>query len=359
MNPDLSPIGGPSAWRGAELAARGFWPRRMTGAEVAGLVEAATMAREAGLAPPGFGRERFAIPALAPLLADVARELEHGAGVVRLAGLPVESIPAADLKRLFWGLCCNIGTPLLQNTTGEVLAEVKDETGQGIAVTGGGPGPVPSARARSRSTGPLRFHTDKCDVLALLCASNGIAGGVSRVVSTVAIQDEMARRRPDLLALLYQDYWRMRPGDEEGSEGFHGKNRVFPMPVFARGPGGGFTSQYSRTYVEMAQEVEGVPRMSPAQVEALDMLAALAEELCAEAPFTPGDIQFLNQHVTYHGRTAYADDAGSGRHRVLQRIWLAVPDSRALPEGHRVQWGRTEAGALRGGAIPGVSAIAA
>jgi hypothetical protein len=253
----------------------------------------------------------------------------------------------------------NIGTPLFQNTTGEFIGEVKDETGAGIAITGGGPGPVPSARARSRSTGPLRFHTDKCDLLCLLCASNGIDGGVSRVVSTVAIQDEMARRRPDLLALLYQDYWRMRPGDEEGTEAFHGSNRVFPMPVFARGPGGDFTSQYSRTYVEMAQEIAGVPRLTGPQVEALDLLAALAEELCIEAPFTPGDIQLLNQHVTYHGRTAYADDAAAGAHRVLLRVWLAVPFSRALPEGHRVQWGATEAGALRGGAVLCRSAVAA
>jgi hypothetical protein len=214
---------------------------------------------------------------------------------------------------------------------------------------------VPSARARSRSTGPLRFHTDKCDVLALLCASNGIAGGVSRVVSTVAIHDEMARRRPDLLAVLYDDFWRMRPADEEGAQ--HA-DRVFRMPVFARGPEGDFTSQYSRTYVEMAHEVAGVPPLRAEQVEAMDVLAALAEELCAEAAFTPGDVQLLNQHVTYHGRTAYADDAAAGAHRVLLRVWLAVPGSRALPDGHRVQWGAVEAGALRGGAVLGRSAVA-
>lgn len=356
MTDIIAPIGGAAAWRGAELATRGFWPRRLTAEEIAALEAATASVREAGRAPPRFGREAFAIPALAPLLAEVGQELEHGAGVVRLSGVPVDRIATEDLKRLFWGLACNIGTPLLQNTTGEVLAEVKDETGKGIAVTGGGSGPVPSARARSRSTGPLRFHTDKCDVLALLCASNGIEGGVSRVVSTVAIHDEMARRRPDLLRVLYQDFWRMRPADEEG---VGHSDRVFRMPVFARGPGGAFTSQYSRTYVEMAHDQPGVPPLEPAQVEAMDMLAALADELCAEAPFTPGDIQLLNQHVTYHGRTAYADDATSGKHRVLQRIWLAVPESRALPEGHRVQWGRTEPGALRGGAVPGASAIAA
>lgn len=357
MDHAIAPIGGAAAWRGnAELSARGFWPRCLTDAEIQALEAALAPVKAAGRQVPAIAREHFAIPALAPLLADLTEELERGAGVVRVSGLPVDRLSKEDLRTLFWGLCANVGTPLFQNTTGEVLAEVKDETGQGIAITGGEGGAVPSARARSRSTGSLRFHTDKCDLLCLLCASNGIAGGVSRVVSTIAIHDEMARRRPDLLAVLYEDFWRMRPADEEGHQ--HA-DRVFRMPVFSRAADGAFTSQYSRTYVEMAHAEPGVPPLRPEQVEAMDMLAALADELCAQAPFTPGDIQLLNQHVTYHGRTAYADDAASGAHRVLLRIWLAVPFSRALPDGHRVQWGATEAGALRGGAILGRSAIAA
>lgn len=359
MEPDLSPIGGPAAWRGAELAARGFWPRRLTEQEVAALDDALAQAMAAGRTPPRLTPADFPADALRPLLAAVTEELENGAGVVRLSGLPVDRYAPGELKRLFWGLCTHLGTPLFQNTSGEILAEVKDETGQGIAVTGGGPGPVPSARARSRSTGPLRWHTDKCDLLCLLCASNGIAGGISRVVSTVAIQDEIGRRRPDLLRVLYEDFWRMRPGDEEGTEGVHFNDRVFRMPVFARGPRGDFTSQYSRTYVEMAHEQPGVPPMTAEQKEALDLLATVADELCVEAPFTPGDIQLLNQHVTYHGRTAYTDDAQHGAHRVLLRIWLSAPNGRALPAGHQAQWGRTEAGALRGGAVPGRSALAA
>lgn len=359
MEPDLSHIGGPAAWRGTELLARGFWPRRLTAEEVEALDEAMARAMVRGKLPPKLTASDFPIEPLRPLLAAVTDELENGAGVVRLSGLPVDRYAPGELKRLFWGLCTHLGTPLYQNTTGEILAEVKDETGKGIAVTGGGPGPVPSARARSRSTGPLRFHTDKCDLLCLLCASNGIAGGISRVVSTVAIHDEIARRRPDLLRVLYEDFWRMRPGDEEGTEGVHFNDRVFRMPVFARGPNGDFTSQYSRTYVEMAHDLPNVPPMRPEQVEALDLLAAVAEEICIEAPFTPGDIQLLNQHVTYHGRTAYTDDAAHGAQRVLFRIWLSAPHGRALPAGHQAQWGATESGALRGGAVPGKSALAA
>jgi len=344
MDGMLSPIGGPPAWRGQELALRGFWPRKFLGLELDALDEALAHAEDA---PPALRARGFAIPALRPLLETLARELETGAGVVRFSGLPVGRYTREELRTLFWGLCVNIGTPLPQNTQGEFIGEVKDEGGAALLLENG----VASARARSRSTGPLRFHTDKCDLLALLCASNGIAGGVSRVVSTIAIHDEIGRRRPDLLEVLYGDFWRKRPTDEEGESG----DAVFAMPVFARGPTGAFTSQYSRTYVEMAAAVPGVPPLTPAQIEAMDLLAAVADELCIEAPFEAGDIQILNQHTTYHGRTAYAD--GEAGRRVLMRIWLAPPFSRALPAGHVVQWGSVAPGALRGGAMPGHSAF--
>jgi len=353
----LSPIGGPAAWTGADLARDPGWMFRIGPEGISEIDAALAGVRARGLPLPRIRAADFPLPGLRPLLEAATRELEEGRGLVRISGLPAERYAPDDMKAVFWGLAAHLGTPLPQNTKGEILAEVRDETGRGLAVTGAdAEGAVPSARARSRSTGPLRFHTDKCDVLALLCASNGIAGGESRIVSTVAIHDALAARRPDLLAVLYGDFHRMRPADEEG-EGH--ADRVFTMPVFSRGPDGAFTSQYSRTYVEMAHAEPGVPPLRPEQVEAMDALAAIADELCLQMPFEAGQIQLMNQHVTYHGRTAYADDAAAGAARVLLRIWLSAPNSRALPAGHAVQWGSTAPGAVRGGAIPGQSALAA
>ncbi len=349
---DLTPIEGPAAWRGPDLSASGAWRRRLNDAEITALERAAEASRSTPC--PGFPASAFPAPELAPLLAWMANQLERGPGVVRLSGVPVERLGRDALRRLFWGLCANLGTPLHQNSTGEVLAEVKDETGVGAAIAPTvDPGPVVSARTISRSAGALRFHTDKCDLLALLCASNGIAGGVSKIASSVTIHNEIARRRPDLLKVLYEAFWRMRPTDEEGDR----KDRVFALPVFARAADGGFTSQYSRTYVNQAQEDPSVPRLTPAQFEAMDLMAEIAEEVCLQAPFEPGDMQFLTQHVTYHGRTAFTDDRAAGAERVLLRIWLAAPFTRLLPDGHAVQWGDTRPGALRGGALVGKSAV--
>lgn len=353
MQQIYTPIETPAAWRGSELQASEAWGRRLSDVEIAAL-ERATDA-SASEPCPGFAAAAFRIPELAPLLSWMAQQLEHGPGVVRLSGLPADRMDRDTLKRLFWGFCVNLGTPIYQTSAGEVLAEVKDETGTGAALTyDSGPNGLLSARTIARSTGALRFHTDKCDLLSLLCASNAIAGGVSKIVSSVAIHNEIARRRPDLLKVLYEPFWRMRPTDEEGDR----PDRVFAMPVFARAADGGFTSQYSRTYINQAQEVAGVPRLTEAQNEAMDLLHEVGEELCLHAPFEAGDMQFMTQHVTYHGRTAFTDDRNAGAMRVLLRIWLATPFSRALPDEHAVQWGDIRPGALRGGALVGRSAVA-
>ena len=79
----------------------------------------------------------------------------------------------------------------------------------------------------------------------------------------------------------------------------------------------------------------------------------MAEELCLEAAFEPGDLQLINNHVTYHARGAFEDDSND-QGRLLLRLWLSVPNSRPLPAGHEILWGAIEPGALRGGiAQPG------
>jgi hypothetical protein len=200
-----------------------------------------------------------------------------------------------------------------------------------------------SSRSKARSSGPLRFHTDRCDVVTLLCVRRARAGGLSRIVSAVSVANAILARRPDLHALLWQDYWRSRQGEEAG-----GERETYAMPLFAMHEGK-FTTQYSRTFVEAAQKLPGIPRLTAAQDEALDLHAEVCEELAFTMELQPGDLQLLNNHVVYHGRTAYEDADGPDRDRLLLRLWISPPNSRALPPGFEALWGTTAPGAPRGG----------
>jgi hypothetical protein len=339
------PLAGRAGWYGKDLEQSGAWIRTLTEAHLAEID--AALARVRHRPPFGFGRDDFPLPTTAALLAEIGEELENGLGAIRLRGLPVERYSDGDIRRIFWGLGRHLGTPLYQNARGEIMGEVRDEAKLSAKTyIETEPGRIVSSRARARSTGPLRWHTDRCDVIALLCVRNAKAGGISKLTSIVTIYNEILRRRPDLLELLCHDYWRARPADEDGIA----PTRAFALPVFGV-QDGKLTCQYSRTYVEQAQEFPEVPRITPAQNEALDLLAEVAGETCLHSPFVPGDIQLLNNHVVFHGRTAYEDDSTSHQERLLFRLWLSMPNSRRLPRGFDVLWGSTEPGAIRGGVV--------
>ncbi|MFP6731686.1 MAG: TauD/TfdA family dioxygenase [Alphaproteobacteria bacterium] len=343
------PITGPTAWRGEDLAGRDDWITPLP-AGAADEIHAALQG-VAGMAWREIRRDDFPLPDFSETLADLAHELEHGRGFVRLRGLPVERYDEESLRKLLWGLGTHLGTARYQNAEGELIGEVRDELRAFGAVKeihqSGVDGQPVSSRHKTRTNGPLRFHTDRCDVIALLCARAAKSGGASRLVSAVAIHNEILKRRPDLLKLLYKDYHRSRISEEKGSEG-----RAYALPVFAV-QDGHFTTQYSRTFVEVAQGISGVPPLTAAQDEALDLLQSVADELCLEAVFEPGDLQLINNHVIYHARGAFEDDETSDG-RLLMRLWLSMPNSRPLPAGHEILWGATEPGALRGGiAQPG------
>lgn len=353
----LAPIEGPFAWTGSRLLADPTWRWALSDAEIQTLRRAAAHVAENGGPVAGFPAEDFPAQGMEAMLSWLSSTLEGGQGIARISGLPMQDMTPDEAQRIFWGIAVHLGTPVYQTWQGEIVRRVEDLTGgqkfEYQKPGEGGATPMRSARTISASSTALRFHTDKTDLLALMCVTNGIAGGESKVVSSVAVHNEIGRRRPDLLAVLHEPYWRMRPLDEEGERA----DKVFPLPVFSIGPKGDFTSQYSRTYVNQAQEVEGVPKMTDIQNEALDLLHEVAEELCIQMPFAVGEMQFINQHVTYHGRTSFSDEPGTSNKRLLFRIWLTTPQSRELPPGHAVQWGSAQPGALRGGALPGQSPL--
>ena len=344
-----STLGGQAVWHGREMESDSRWQFEWTAAEIDDLLAAAGNALNQDIPLAQLDKDSFPLACASAKLAVIRDELEHGCGVARIRGLPIDDLEAELVNTLWMGVCSHLGQPVYQDPSGQLLRRIQDEG----AVVGSRYGQLDddrrgqrflSSRARTASTGPLRFHTDRTDVVALLCTGLPARGGTSRLASSVAVHDQMLARRPDLAALLYEPIWRSRLGEEEG-----GESQAYPLPVFGVHQGK-FTSHYSRTYVEAAQLNPEVPPMTDAQWEALDLLAELAEELCMTSQFQSGDMQLLNNHVTYHARDAFEDDPPSGKVRSLLRVWLCTaPNHRSLPADHRVLWGATEAGVLRGG----------
>ena len=126
-----------------------------------------------------------------------------------------------------------------------------------------------------------------------------------------------AGRMPDLAQVLYQPWWRdMRTGDGPDSFG--------QSPVYARDDRGRLSVSYGPDYIRSAQRAAHVPPLSPAQLEAMAVLDQLNSDprFSVTMDLRPGDMQFLNNHIILHSRTAYEDHAEPERRRDLIRLWL-------------------------------------
>ena len=199
-------LGGPAAWHGQDLLRQRDWIRPLSPAALSELDDAVTALRGRSADLEDLTRGDFPSDHLADELAGAADELENGRGVVKLTGVPVSRYDDTDLRRLFWGIGRHLGTPVYQSARGELIGLICDEGSdvgakRGQMIDGKG-ATFLSSRARAQSPQPLRWHTDRTDVVGLLCAGRAAEGGISRVASAVAIHDEMVRRRPDLAAVL-------------------------------------------------------------------------------------------------------------------------------------------------------------
>lgn len=337
---------GPSDWAGSDIRDDSRWRFSLSDDDIGEIERADSDLKTRDIPWNEITLKDFPLDRLAVKLARIRTELEDGCGMARLSKLPVERF-AGRLRHIWYGIGLHLGTPVYQDYRGMMMRDIEDKQEDTDALFGHqlktrDGQTFKSSKARTLSNGPLRFHTDRCDVVGLLCVRPSQSGGVSRIASSVRVHNAMLERRPDLAALLYRPYHRSRQGEE-----FGGEKMTYALPVFGQRDGQ-FTSHYSRTYVEAAAEIDPRHKLSETQVEALDLLADLADEFCMTFHFEPGEMQFLNNHVIYHARSAYRDDDGPQR-RLLHRLWLSMPNSRALPDDHAVLWRNTDAGEVRGG----------
>lgn len=344
-------IEGPFAWTGHDITHSSEWKRPLDARTIDILETGLSNFEARGLTWRQATKETFPLAELEGFFDNISEELESGLGLVKITGLPVERYSDDQARILYYTMMSHIGMPVSQNTDGARMMAIEDE-GQkksesyGTVKDDKTGEKFLSSRARALSGGVLRLHTDRCDVVSLLCMRQASTGGISKLVSTSAIHNEILKRRPDLLKLLFQDYPRSRFGEEtKDIDGY------FMLPVFGMCEGK-FTTHFSRTYIEASQTGTSAPRMSVAQWQALDLLAKVGEALGFTMKLEPGDIQLLNNHHVFHGRTAYEDTATPGNGRLLYRIWMAMPNSRRLPAGQEVLWGTTEPGQIRGGIWP-------
>jgi len=200
--PDIRPITGANVWRGEDMANASRWQHRLSSVQLAEIDAALAAARSRGLGWETMTAADFPLPGLAPLFDDIREELENGSGLLMLRGIDPSRYTLDEARIAYAGIARQLGTLVFSNRGGEVMRDIRDvgrDVGQRYGeLRDGQGGGFLSFYSRTLSNGSLRYHTDRCDVVALFCIRQAMKGGVSKLCSSPAVHNAMLERRPDL-----------------------------------------------------------------------------------------------------------------------------------------------------------------
>lgn len=320
----FEPVSDPAEWRAADLQASGAHLHYLDDGELAELDTAIRAVEANGKPIMEIKAGDFVLPALGERLAAIRAEILDGLGFAQIRGFRPERYTPEQQAIAFWGVSMHLGERVAsQNAKGHVLGHITN-----IGETVNNPdqrGPYSKDR--------IPFHVDCCDIVGLMCINPAKSGGESSLASSVAVHNEMVRRRPDLAPVLAEPYYRDRRGEVPA-----GMEPWYKIPIFNYNEGY-LSTTIEPTYIGSAHRHPGVPEMTPRQREAFEYVQALAEELSLDIDFHRGDMQFLNNHVTMHTRQAFEDYPELDRRRHLLRIWIIAKGCRPLPRAYFARHG--------------------
>lgn len=309
MNQSLSPVSDKAAWRAKDLRDDTSWLLRLDQAEIVEIRNAVTHFERLGLQLSEINKDNFQLPFLTKTLLAVSDQIEHGRGCVLVRGLPGKEFSVKQMGIIFFGLGKYLGLAITQNAQGDLLGHVRNE---GLKY---GEKDVRGYQTDAK----LRFHCDNCDIVGLMCVRPARKGGVSLISSSISIYNKILQERPDLLNVLFEGFYHDLRGEQ-----LPGTPPVTPykIPVFSHYEGK-LSCRYVGSTIFLAAKRTGYV-FSKQEAEVLELFEQLAEsdEMCYAMELQEGDMQFLNNHVTLHSRTAFEDHEDLTQGRYLLRLWL-------------------------------------
>ena len=314
----------PSAWKGSDFSGPDDVAFDLEDRHRDALWSVVRRARESGRSLSELTPAETAMPEIAGDLRALRHELIDGRGLVLVRGWPVDEMTHDELGMAYWAFGTGFGRGVAQSPMGDRLGYVTDVSTDGKRERG------------YRSAVELSLHTDSDDIVSLLCLRQARIGGESRLVSSVAVYNEIVRSRPDLLEPLFAGYHYHWFGEQPPGQG---TVTDYPVPVFGY-ERGRLSCVFLREFIRMAAEETGIA-LDARQSEALDVFGEVMEREAMQFRFHlhPGCASFINNYTVLHSRTAFEDWPQDERKRLLLRLWLKADPPRPVVANQRRYYG--------------------
>jgi hypothetical protein len=302
------PITHPMAWTVAGIGGRAGLTRVLTEPEHDALD--ALLAQTRGMPKLAVTRRDFDHPAVNRLMDEARSAIMDGRGAIVLSAYALGRHSLEDYERIYWGLGTHLGVGAVQSAKGDRIGHVRN---------------APNEPQRGyTSSVELRPHTDFHEIMSLGGVTSAAEGGVSGIVSSLAVHNVIQRERPDLLKPLYEGYYYgMQPQARSAVPLSASKVPVFSVEA-------GKVSCMCNTYfMRVAAELRGEALPADLQ-EALAFFSEVSQrpEILLQFTLEPGEMLFWNNFTQMHARTEFRDTPEHTR--LLLRLWLNVPDGRTV-----------------------------
>ena len=295
----------PGAWTSAAIGGREGLTRRL-GREQLDAIDA-RLEQLRDVEATQITRTDFSGPEIDDLMRAVRFEIMEGKGAIVLSGVDLGRYSLDDFRKIYWGLGTHLGNAVPQSYRRDLIGIVQKEEHN------------PTGRGYLMDT-ELRSHTDFHELLSLASVRKAETGGMSGVVSSLALHNAIHERAPELLRPLYEGFFH---------ESANGEVSTTKVPIFGC-VDGKVSCYYHLPFVFNAAKILGI-ELPDDLARAIKLLneVAMEPEIRADFMLEPGEMLFWHNFTAMHSRTAFTD--APDHKRMLLRLWLNVPDGRPLP----------------------------
>ena len=325
MKQQLQPVSDSADWTGQQLASIDGWQHTLTKPEIDSLV-----AMAANVQPQldsgadnliKLDRKAFDPGAFCQPLKKIYQQLKEGCGVALIRGLPVHELSPLVTATIYWGIGRHLGDAMPNNPNGDMIGHVTD-LGKSQA----------DANSRGYQTREaMDYHCDQADLVGLLCVRTAKSGGISKVASSVTMYNTLLCDYPEFAEALAEPLCWSKHGEHAV-----GDKPYYTSPVFNFLDNKLCTS-FGPKHIEKGHKLPGTKPLNDIQRAAIRQAEDIAEQQRYEMTLEVGDMQFLNNYVTLHTRSAYVDFDDPAKKRLLWRLWLMNPAIRSRT-GYSKQW---------------------